>query len=362
MKAIALLKVFSIAGLSLAITATGASVAKIKPKTNTAPAQVQYVKTSQISLDEAIDIAVADAKVLRESAKFTETKTDKSETVPHYDIEFVAGSKEYDYEIALSDGKILKREAEESAFSANKFDKTETNKVGYIGVDAAKAAALKKASLSSSQVKFKEAKLDFDGGTAHYDIEFISGNCEYEFEIDAVTGDTVKYQKEYDNDKASSASQSNKAESNITLAEAKAIALKKVSLSASQVKFTKAKSDTDDGILYYDIEFISGNYEYEFEIRAKDGKITDFDKEKAEVKSSASKPSKSKYITSQKAQSIALSHAKLKAEQVKGLKAEFEKENGLAVFEVEFEYGKYEYEYKINAENGKIILAEKETD
>ena len=170
MKAIALLKVFSIAGLSLAITATGASVAKIKPKTNTAPSQVQYVKTSQISLDEAIDIAVADAKVLRESAKFTETKTDKSETVPHYDIEFVAGSKEYDYEIALSDGKILKREAEESAFSANNTDKTETNKVGYIGVDAAKAAALKKASLSSSQVRFKEAKLDFDGGTAHYDI------------------------------------------------------------------------------------------------------------------------------------------------------------------------------------------------
>ena len=361
MKAIALLKVFSIAGLSLAITATGASVAKIKPKTNTAPAQVQYVKTSQISLDEAIDIAVTDAKVLRESAKFTETKTDKSETVPHYDIEFVAGSKEYDYEIALSDGKILKREAEESAFSANKSDKTETNKVGYIGVDAAKAAALKKASLSSSQVKFKEAKLDFDGGTAHYDIEFISGSCEYEFEIDAVTGDTVKYQKEYDNDKASSAPKTS-AENGITLSEAKAIALKKAALSASQVKFTKAISDTDDGILYYDIEFISGNYEYEFEIRAKDGKITDFDKEKAEVKASASKPSKSEYITSQKAQSIALSHAKLKAEQVKGLKAEFEKENGLAVFEVEFEYGKYEYEYKINAENGKIILAEKETD
>lgn len=361
MKAIGLLKVFSIAGLSLAITATGASVAKIKPKTNTAPSQVQYVKTSQISLDEAIDIAVADAKVLRESAKFTETKTDKSETVPHYDIEFVAGSKEYDYEIALSDGKILKREAEESAFSANKSDKTETNKVGYIGVDAAKAAALKKASLSSSQVRFKEAKLDFDGGTTHYDIEFTSGSCEYEFEIDAVTGDTVKYQKEYDNDKASSAPKTS-AENGITLNEAKAIALKKVSLSASQVKFTKAISDTDDGILYYDIEFISGNYEYEFEIRAKDGKITDFDKEKAEVKASASKPSKSEYITSQKAQSIALSHAKLKAEQVKGLKAEFEKENGLAVFEVEFEYGKYEYEYKINAENGKIILAEKGID
>ena len=361
MKAIALLKVFSIAGLSLVITATGASVAKIKPKTNTAPAQVQYVKTSQISLDEAIDIAVADAKVLRESAKFIETKADKSETVPHYDIEFVAGSKEYDYEIALSDGKILKREAEESAFSANKSAKTETNKVGYIGVDAAKAAALKKASLSSSQVKFKEAKLDFDGGTAHYDIEFISGSCEYEFEIDAVTGDTVKYQKEYDNDKASSAPKTS-AENGITLSEAKAIALKKADLSASQVKFTKAISDTDDGILYYDIEFISGNYEYEFEIRAKDGKITDFDKEKSEVKASASKPSKIEYITSQKAQSIALSHAKLKAEQVKGLKAEFEKENGLAVFEVEFEYGKYEYEYKINAENGKIILAEKETD
>lgn len=353
MKAIALLKIFSIAALSLAVTAAGASSIKIEQKTNAAPTQVQAQAIKQITLDNAIDIAVSDAKISRSQANFTETKKDKDGSVLHYDIEFIANSKEYDYEIALSDGKILKRDAEEIVSSSQK---TEPSKKGYIGVDAAKSAALKKVGLSSSQVKFKEAKLDSDGDTAHYDIEFTYGKNEYEFEINAVMGDVIKYEKE----NTSFTSQSSASTKSITLSQAKAVALKRASLLASQVKFKKAAAEYDDGILYYDIEFTSGNYEYDFEIRAKDGKITDFDKEKIEVKTTVAKHSD--HITVQKAQSIALSHANLKTADVKELKAEFEKDNGLAFYEIEFEHGRFEYEYKINAESGKIISAEKEAD
>ena len=63
----------------------------------------------RITLDGAIDIAVADAGVARADARFTEAKLDADDRVPHYDIEFVAGEKEYDYEIAVSDGRILKK-------------------------------------------------------------------------------------------------------------------------------------------------------------------------------------------------------------------------------------------------------------
>ena len=46
------------------------------------------------------------------------------------------------------------------------------------------------------------------------------------------------------------------------------------SSSASAV-FTKAKLDREDGIYVYEIEFYVGNYEYEYEINAVDGKIMD---------------------------------------------------------------------------------------
>ena len=66
----------------------------------------------KISLDAAIDIAVADAGVARADAKFAQAKLDSDDLVAHYDIEFIAGANEYDYEIAVTDGSILKKEVE----------------------------------------------------------------------------------------------------------------------------------------------------------------------------------------------------------------------------------------------------------
>ena len=56
----------------------------------------------------------------------------------------------------------------------------------------AKSAALKHAGLSASNVTFTKAKLD-DG---KYEIEFVSGSAEYEYEIDAATGSVLEYDVE----------------------------------------------------------------------------------------------------------------------------------------------------------------------
>ena len=72
----------------------------------------QIQQEVKISLDAAIDIAVADAGIARADAKFTEAKLDSDDLVAHYDIEFIAGANEYDYEIAVADGSILKKEVE----------------------------------------------------------------------------------------------------------------------------------------------------------------------------------------------------------------------------------------------------------
>lgn len=67
----------------------------------------------------------------------------------------------------------------------------------------------------------------------------------------------------------------------------------------------------------------------------------------------------SELISKAQAENTALSHAGLKKSQVKFFECKLDRENGIKVYEVEFDYGSYEYEYEINALSGKIISVEK---
>ena len=92
----------------------------------------QIQQEVKISLDAAIDIAVADAGVARADAKFTEAKLDSDDLVAHYDIEFIAGANEYDNEIAVADGSILKKEVEPA--DPSKPSKPQPDVSGYISI------------------------------------------------------------------------------------------------------------------------------------------------------------------------------------------------------------------------------------
>ena len=59
--------------------------------------------------------------------------------------------------------------------------------------------------------------------------------------------------------------------------EAKAIVLKHAGLKEKDVEFTKFKKDKDDGVWQYEIEFVSGEKEYDYDVRMSDGKILEYD-------------------------------------------------------------------------------------
>ena len=160
--------------------------------------------------------------------------------------------------------------------------------------------------------------------------------------------------KEVEN--TSSSKPSADASNYISLDEAKKIALKRAKVSSENAKFIKAELDKDGRTAHYDIEFVSGKYKYEVEINAKTGKVTDYEKDRKPAQPS------SKHISAQKAADIALSHAKLDSSSVRDLKTDFNKRLFVSFYEVEFESGNYEYEYKINAKTGKIISADKSWD
>ncbi len=345
--------------------------------------------SASITPDEAKQAALDHAQLTAEQVVFTQAKLDYDDGRAVYDIEFYSGNKEYDYEIDAASGKVL-----EFDYDIENFDISSVQV--KLSLDEAKAVALKNAKLSENDVVFTKAKLDYDDGRAVYDIEFYSGNKEYDYEIDANTGKILDRDIEYKVsffsrivdffknmfsgksgtvstppaaadvtvEATSAASQEKPAASNrITLEEAKKVALDDAKLTATDVTFTKAKLDYDDGRAVYEIEFYSGVKEYDYEIDAATGRILEKD---IDINDDVNAPSEGQgsqtYITAEQAKAAALSAAGFSASEVRGLKAEFDFDDGRAVYEVEFKKGIFEYDYDIDAVSGKVLKAEKEAD
>ena len=65
----------------------------------------------------------------------------------------------------------------------------------------------------------------------------------------------------------------------LTREQAEKIALDYLGLTADQVTHMHSEYEMDDGIPQYNVEFHEGDWEYEFEIDAKTGKILSYDKD-----------------------------------------------------------------------------------
>ena len=144
-------------------------------------------------------------------------------------------------------------------------------------------------------------------------------------------------------------------------AKAKETALSHAGLSASQVTFLEVKLDRDDGRMVYEVEFYSGNKEYDYEIDASTGAIVgyDYDIENYTIPSTGNTGTSSgNYITREKAQQL----AQAKAPNATLVKLEFEYDDDRAVYEGELREGRTEYEFKIDASTGNFIQWEQERD
>ncbi len=66
------------------------------------------------------------------------------------------------------------------------------------------------------------------------------------------------------------------------------------------------------------------------------------------------------YISKEKALSIALESAKLNQNDIYDISVEFDYKYGKTVYEIDFDYQRYEYEYYIDATSGEILHSFKE--
>lgn len=216
---------------------------------------------------------------------------------------------------------------------------------GDIGAEKAKQIALNHAGLKAADVTFIKADLDYDDGRRVYDVEFYSGNKEYDYEIDAATGSIVSY--DYDVEQYVPGQPSS---GDIGVEKAKQIALNHAGLKAADVTFIKADTDYDDGRKVYDVEFYSGNKEYDYEIDAATGTILSYDYEAED----STAPTVNVNITGARAKEIAL--AKVPGATMANIhKFEMDYDDGRMIYEGEIHYNGWEYEFEIDAATGAII-------
>lgn len=82
--------------------------------------------------------------------------------------------------------------------SAVKKDEKSMNFMAGITANDAKDAALSHAGLEESQVSDIDVDLDRDNGKLIYEVDFNSGNTEYDYDINAETGEVISADKSKD--------------------------------------------------------------------------------------------------------------------------------------------------------------------
>ncbi len=247
----------------------------------------------------------------------------------------------------------------------------------YIGYDVAKDVAMNHAGVKSEDVRNYEAELDYEKGKMVYEIEFDALGNEYEYEINAVTGEIVKSEKEADDDyvggdhtppPATDTTPDKPADTTYIEREAALTAVyAHAGVNEADVKNLEVKLDRENGKAVYEIEFDALGYEYDYDVDAVTGTIVKSEKDvdddwQETAPPAVDAPADPTYITRDAALDIVYAHAGVNAADVRNLKAELDTDDGVVSYEIEFDANGFEYDYDVNAVTGTIIKSEKETD
>ena len=147
--------------------------------------------TGIVDEEMAQKIALEHAGVKATDATITKSKLDYEGRRQVYEIEWYAGGKKYDYEIAVDTGEILSSAYDEKTSG---WSVSNSSNVTVSEADA-KQTALGRVS-GATQKDICEWKFDYDDGRPEYEGKIIYGGTEYDFTIDASSGVVVEWEAE----------------------------------------------------------------------------------------------------------------------------------------------------------------------
>lgn len=160
-----------------------------------------YFKITYLSETEIKEIVIKNTKEERDNIHFTNIDLDTEENLYEVEFYYVGQNTEYEYKINAKTGQIIysnfnSSKNNENTKTNNTNNNSNSSSSNEITLDEAKKIALEDAGLNENDVIYTETKTDFDDNQKIYDLEFIYNNQEYNYEIDAITGEIISYDKD----------------------------------------------------------------------------------------------------------------------------------------------------------------------
>ena len=138
------------------------------------------VAAGEISREEALAIALANAGVPEGDAYNVKNETDSDNGIPLYDIEFETDYGDYDFEVAIADGRIVGADYE--------VDEEWLDALGGSPVTAEEAASIVAGKVSGTSAADVDIWEESGDGRGRYEGELFLDGMKYEFELDPRTG------------------------------------------------------------------------------------------------------------------------------------------------------------------------------
>ena len=255
------------------INATTGAILKSEVKHHNSSADT----SGYIGANAARDAALAHAGVAAGDVLEIEIELDSDDHVMTYKVEFLTGSREYEYRINATTGAVVTYETKgrKNAVNQSSGSGTSTGST-YIGEPAAKESALTHAGVAESSTTDVECYLEYeDGKPVCYCVEFKVSKAKYEYEIDLYSGAVLNYAVEsYDSSSSGKDSaEASASTSYIGESSALAAALKHAGVAETSLTEKHVELDRDGNTMIYQVEFETRSQEYEYEIDAASGTV-----------------------------------------------------------------------------------------
>ena len=204
--------------------------------------------------------------------------------------------------------------------------------------------AAKTATAAVKNADVTEVDSDYEKGQLIYEIQLIKGAKKYDITYRASDGKMLSYGWEIYRPQQSSKKKI------MNRSNCQKLALKEV----PGAKILSLVQKSDDGIPIYKVKLTHSNKKYTLKYHARTGKLLEYEWEL--TVSTQKNPTTSKYIGVAKAKKIALA----RVPNATVVKAGFDQDDGVPVYEIELIKGAMEYDIKIHARSGKILEFEKD--
>ena len=229
----------------------------------------------------------------------------------------------------------------------------------YINPSRAQTVALSYAKVTEEVVVGRiDVSLDFDDGIMVYEVDFRTEDTEYDIEINAVSGEVVSCETE----EIFSVNSNPALEKDYVSPESVADTVLTFCPDKSKWSEYECEFDHEDGKLVYEVELKYEGIEHEFIINTVDGTVLRHKTDRHVNSGTDTDVSANGFVSESAALSAVLTRAELTEKDITDLKIELDHDDNVWKYEIEFRFGKYEYEAEVNADTGDIISYEKDID